>query len=68
MNENSPLDVKSIRSKTGFKQSEFAKLIGVSLSLVESWEQGRRFPTGPASKILSLLESYPDIIPFLTKP
>ncbi|MEE1694052.1 NadS family protein, partial [Klebsiella pneumoniae] len=33
-------DVKAIRAKVHMKQDDFASLIGVSSSLVQSWEQG----------------------------
>ncbi|MDC9605148.1 helix-turn-helix domain-containing protein [Xenorhabdus griffiniae] len=32
----------------GMKQSEFAEMIGASVSLVRSWEQKRRIPSGTA--------------------
>lgn len=57
-----PVDVKSIRTAAGMKQNEFAKLLGVSVSLVQSWEQGRREPSGTARRILQIMESNPDAV------
>jgi len=54
------LDVKAIRHRTGFSQREFAELLGVSMSLVESWEQNRRKPSGSALKLLNVLDRKPD--------
>lgn len=54
-----PLDVRAIRASTGMKQSEFANLLGVSASLVQSWEQERREPAGAALKLLVALERDP---------
>ncbi|RIK90013.1 MAG: transcriptional regulator, partial [Burkholderiales bacterium] len=36
--------VAEIRGKTGLSQSEFARLIGVSVRTLQEWEQGRRAP------------------------
>ncbi|TPG58839.1 NadS family protein [Ewingella americana] len=54
--------VKEIRSKAGVKQEEFAKLIGVSPSLVQAWEQQKRLPNGAALKLLKMIELNPQII------
>ena len=43
-----PADIKAIREKLGVSQSEFALMIGVSVSTLQNWEQGRRQPDGPA--------------------
>ncbi|CAH2840393.1 NadS family protein [Salmonella enterica] len=55
-------DVKAIRAKAGYKQKDFAQLVGVSPSLVEAWEQHRRVPSGSALKILKMLENNPNLI------
>ncbi|MCT4705753.1 helix-turn-helix domain-containing protein [Enterobacteriaceae bacterium H11S18] len=55
-------DVKALREATGLKQDEFARAVGVSPSLVQSWEQKRRFPSGSALKILLMLDHNPAII------
>jgi putative transcriptional regulator len=46
--EFAPLDVRAIREGLGKSQVEFARTIGVSLSTLQNWEQGRRRPQGPA--------------------
>ena len=41
-------NVKALRRKLGMSQSRFAKSFGFRLAAVQSWEQGRRRPEGPA--------------------
>jgi DNA-binding transcriptional regulator YiaG len=36
--EFAPLDVRAIREGLGKSQSEFARMIGVSLSTLQNWE------------------------------
>ena len=55
-------DSKRIRKSLHLKQDEFAAAIGVSTSLVQSWEQQRRYPDGASLKLLRLLEAKPEII------
>jgi len=52
-------DVKAIRSKLNKSQSEFALMIGVSVSTLQNWEQGRRQPEGPARALLRVASSNP---------
>jgi putative transcriptional regulator len=47
-----PDDVRAIRSRLGKSQSEFALMIGVSISTLQNWEQGRGVPEGPARALL----------------
>lgn len=55
-------NVKSIRQTAGLKQAEFAQVVGVSVALVQSWEQERRLPSGSALKLLILIERHPNMI------
>lgn len=55
-------NVKSLREASGMKQEEFALAVGVSSSLVQSWEQNRRVPSGSSLKILLMIERDPAII------
>jgi putative transcriptional regulator len=43
-------------------QSEFALMIGASLSTLQNWEQGRRRPEGPARALLKVAAENPDAI------
>ena len=48
--------IKDIRRRTGLTQSLFAQWLGVSTRTVEAWETGRNKPSGPSSRLLSLLQ------------
>ena len=50
------------RSRVGLSQSEFAKLLGVSVRTLQDWEQGRREPTGAAQTLLRVAEQYPRVL------
>ncbi len=52
-------DVKAIRAKLDKSQSEFALMIGVSISTLQNWEQGRRQPEGPARALLKVASVNP---------
>ncbi len=39
-----PSGVRVIRERTSLSQSEFARLIGVSVKTLQNWEQDRRCP------------------------
>ncbi len=54
-----PADIKSIRGQLKMSQSEFALMIGVSLSTLQNWEQGRRRPEGPARALLKVVAENP---------
>ncbi|MGO9444240.1 MAG: NadS family protein [Thiobacillaceae bacterium] len=53
-------DAKSVRTKVGLSQSEFAQLIGVKVATLRNWEQHRRRPTGPAAALLTIVEKEPE--------
>jgi putative transcriptional regulator len=57
-----PADVRKIRANLGASQSEFALLIGVSVSTLQNWEQGRRQPEGPARALLKVAAAHPDAV------
>jgi putative transcriptional regulator len=47
------------RARAGLSQSEFARLIGVSVRTVQEWEQGRRVPSRPARTLLLIAHKNP---------
>lgn len=55
-------DIKGIRETLDLSQSEFARLIKVSVRTLQNWEQGNRHPTGPASVLLELVAKAPDTV------
>ncbi len=60
--EFAPVNVKAIRRRLGKSQSEFARMIGVSVSTLQNWEQGRRRPDGPARALLRVAEVNPEAV------
>ena len=58
----SPLDIKKIREKLDKSQSEFALMIGVSVSTLQNWEQGRRKPLGSARALLKVAAENPEAV------
>jgi putative transcriptional regulator len=57
--EFAPVDVKAVRQRLGKSQAEFARMIGVSVSTLQNWEQGRRRPEGPARALLRVAAANP---------
>ena len=56
------VDVKAIRDGLGMSQSKFAKAFGLELAAVQSWEQSRRHPEGPARVLLQVNKRDPDAV------
>lgn len=53
------VDVRAVRQLTGLSQADFAELLGIELSTLRNWEQGRRQPTGPAQALLRAIRNNP---------
>src|SRR5438552_2503301 len=60
--EFTPVDVKKIRARLEKSQSEFARMIGVSVATLQNWEQGRREPEGPARALLKVAAKAPQTV------
>ena len=60
--EFAAVDAKAVRLKLGKSQSEFARMIGVSVSTLRNWEQGRRRPEGPARALLTVAAANPEAV------
>ncbi len=54
--------VVSARMKSGLSQSEFAKLLGVSIRTLQDWEQGRRELSGAAKTLIAIAERRPEVL------
>ena len=57
-----PAEIREIRVSLGMTQVVFADSIGVSPKTVEAWETGRNKPIGPARRILSMVQSDPNVL------
>jgi putative transcriptional regulator len=55
-------DVKAVREQIGLSQSEFARLMRVSIKTLQNWEQHRRSPTGPAAALLKIALTAPEVV------
>jgi putative transcriptional regulator len=56
------INVQSLRKKYGLSQDKFARLLGISVSTLRNWEQGRRKPEGPARVLLRVAAKHPEAI------
>jgi putative transcriptional regulator len=56
-----PSGVRAIRERTHLSQSEFARLMGVSVKTLQNWEQNRRRPAGPANALLRIIAREPQL-------
>ena len=55
-------DVALARRKAQLTQEQFAKLLGVSKSTLESWEHGARRPSGAATSLIRLFIVDPQFV------
>jgi putative transcriptional regulator len=60
--EIAPVDAKAVRLQLGKWQSEFARMIGGSVSTLQNREQGRRRPEGPARALLRVAVANPEVV------
>jgi putative transcriptional regulator len=49
-------EIKRIRAATRMSQPTFARLMGVNKSAVAQWERGAKRPSGPALRLLEVLD------------
>lgn len=57
------LNVQKIRKRLKLSQSQFARLMGISVGTLKNWEQGRRKPDGPARVLLGVAAHHPEVLP-----
>lgn len=59
--------IRQIRIKNGMTQAVLANYMGVSQKTVEAWENGRTHPTGPAYRLLYILDQKSELdLPFVS--
>ena len=61
-----PTDALQARSRLALSQSQFAKLLGVSVRTLQEWEQGRKKPNGAAQTLLRVAVRTPETLLGLT--
>jgi len=57
-----PEEVRDVRYRLKQSQAEFALMIGVSVATLQSWEEGRHRPDGPADALLRVAAKNPKIV------
>ena len=55
-------DIIALRKFVGLTQESFAHALGISVHTLRNWEQGRRYPEGPALALLRIAARHPRII------
>lgn len=60
--------VSETRARVGPSQSDFARLLGVSVRTLQEWEQGRRIPSGPARALLAIAHKNPQALLEIAAP
>ncbi len=64
----SNVEIKAVRNKAGMTQAVFANYLGVSKKTVEAWELGRTHPTGPANRLIEMLDcGYTENLVFISR-
>ena len=56
------VDVKSVRTKIGMTQEQFAARFGFSTATLRHWERGDRVPHGPALVLLNVIQHNPKAV------
>jgi putative transcriptional regulator len=51
-----PEDIRRIRMACHVSQAAFAAFLGIGKSTVQQWEHGQKKPSGPAQRLLDLVE------------
>jgi putative transcriptional regulator len=51
-----PQDIRRIRTANHVSQAVFAVILGIGKTTVQQWEQGQKKPSGPAQRLLDLID------------
>jgi putative transcriptional regulator len=54
----SPKQIKALQEPEHVSQTVFANYLNVTPNLVSKWERGEKHPSGPALKLLALVEKH----------
>jgi putative transcriptional regulator len=60
--EVQPSELRELRERFGLTQARFSALMGISVSTLRNWEQGRRRPEGSARVLLRVVAERPDAV------
>jgi putative transcriptional regulator len=56
------VDVKALRKRLGYSQSQFSSRFGFAIDALQDWEQHRRTPDRTARILLKVIEREPDAV------
>lgn len=56
--ERTPKDIRELRLRNRVSQPVFAAFLGVGKTAVQQWEQGHKRPSGPALRLLEVVERH----------
>lgn len=56
--ELTPGEIKALRENNHISQPVFARYLNTSASTVQKWETGAKRPSGPALKLLSIVQKH----------
>jgi putative transcriptional regulator len=62
------VNVKEIRNRLNLSQSQFARLLGISVRTLQNWEQGKRIPVGPSRRLLQIADKHPSAFMDISRP
>ena len=54
--------IAATREKLGLSQTQFARLLGISVRTLHHWEQGTRKPSGAARVLLKVAAEHPEVV------
>jgi putative transcriptional regulator len=57
-----PLQIIKVRKRMKMSQAEFAHVMLIPKSTLQSWEQGRRRPEGPALVLIEVMNKNPNAV------
>ena len=55
-------EVSKVRLSLNLTQEAFAGLLGIGLSTLRSWEQGKREPSGAARMLIAIALKHPEVL------
>ena len=53
-----PQQIRALRERERVSQTVFANYLNVTPNLISKWERGEKKPSGPAAKLLSLVDKH----------
>jgi len=54
--------VVQARAAAGLTQAQFARILGVSVRTIQSWERGRKQPSGAARALITIARLRPEVV------